>query len=306
MKQKLNIKKITIISAIVASLLVACFAGVTQLKKAGFFNTAVQSAEDEKPLTLKEIATGTPTGENPLKEVEKILKAYEKQNAFSFSGEVKLYEEVGEEDKVTETKQISFQKQGNRTYYSIGTMDYITEENQLLMIDHESKQMQFSPLENTNYDIAEAAQLEQIKKYLTADSAEAIVSATETEKIITIINPLDPAVQQYTIHYTKDNYRVTRVSMVMYRTEEMDEEDHKETEEMRKIREEEREKNSGDSTILPEELGYKQMYYEVEFIYRGFSETVVWEPKHSISNYIHKTGSEFEVNEPYKNYELNY
>jgi hypothetical protein len=307
MKKQLHIKKIIWVCALLLFMLVIGQVAITQLKKAGFFQQKEQVlTEEEKPLTIHDIAEGKPTGDDPLKEMEKILNAYSRQKVFSFSGTVKLYQEMGEEDKVTEEKNIRFQKEGSRMYYSLGSIEYITQSKHTLMVDHDSKVINVTAGEPIKAGIMESMQIEQLKKYLQANSAEAIVTETETEKIITMMNNTDPLVQQYIIRYKKDRYWITGINMIMFRTEEMEEEDYTATEQMRLQREEERSKNPADSTYLPEELGYKQSFYEVEFVYTDFMEEVVWLPTQSVENYVLLNGDAFELKELYKEYELNY
>jgi hypothetical protein len=284
-----------------------CLLGIYQIAKTQIRKhqkiEMLQNEEEEKPLTLAEIATGEKTGEDPFKEIEKIIHNYGQKNNLSYTGTIKLYENE-EDEKSTEEKTTQFKKDGNRVYYSIGPIEYIYEKAQLLMIDHESKIMQITPLEE-NAQNQQTLQLQQMKKYMEADSAQAIVTKTEKEKIITILNPLDPAVQQYSIHYNPDTYYVTEVQMVMVRTEEMTGDDYEEAEELLKQREKEKEKNPADTTMVMEELGIKQTVYRVAVFYRDFTTTVTWIPEQTIDEYILRQGSEIEPRDAYKEYELN-
>jgi hypothetical protein len=224
------------------------------------------------------------------------------QSAFSISGAIKLYEEDAEgEDKLTEEKQIEYKKEERHIYYRIGSLEYLFEKNQFLIVDHESKVMHFSLEDNFKESVVLSAQLNQIKKFITADSSEAVVTMLNGEKSITIINPFDPSVQQYTISYIPSTYRITRISMIMYRTEEMEEDDYTAMDDAK-------EKNTitADTSLTIEDFGYKQSYYHIEFVYTNYSEKVVWLPQQLIQNFLLQRNNDCILNEQYKDYELNY
>lgn len=274
---------------------------VTQLRSAGFRKSEELPERETKP-AVQDIAEGIPTGDDPVKEVEKIIKAFSEQSIFSISGAIKLYEEDAEgEDKLTEEKQMEYKKEGQHIYYRMGSLEYLFEKNQFLIVDHDSKVMHFSREDDFKESVVLSAQLNQIKKFITADSSEAIVTMLNGEKSITIINPSDPSVQQYTISYISSTYRITGISMIMYRTEEMEENDYTAMDDAK-----EKSTITPDTSLSIEDFGYKQSYYHIEFVYTNYSEKVVWLPQQLIQNFLLQRNNDCILNEQYKDYELNY
>lgn len=294
-------------AAILLGLIVVGQVAVTQLGKRALNRSDNMSVEEqEKAPTLLEIAEGVKTGDDPVKELGRIIKAYKKQKAISFTGKVKLYKDEGETP--VEESSFVYKKEGEHELYTIGPVSFVSENGEVLYVDQESRiiQLTIASEESGNKQMNRVNQFDEIKKYMEQDSAEAVVTKTDKEKIITIINSYHPSVQQYVIHYSTDTYMITEINMVMYKNETMDESDFKAAEEEINKRKEERQKNSSDTLLLPEELGYKQTLYQVDFIYDETKLIVDWIAGDKISDYISKQGKEYTLKDPYKEFDFNY
>lgn len=168
---------------------------------------------------------GTPTNDDPWKEIEKLANAYYDKQGISYKGTIKVIDDNDNTEKVIEEQEFEYSILDKNYHYRLANMEFVHKKNYLLAVDHTNKIITMSPhgevgKGNKLFD------LRTFKKLLTQQKADVRVTQYNDEKIITVDNISDPDIQGYRIHYSPKTYKVHKMLIGMLRLSplELDEE----------------------------------------------------------------------------------
>jgi len=252
---------------------------------------------------------GQPTGDDPWKEMEKLITAYYEKNGISYSGTVKLIDDNGDKEKIIEEQPFSYSFSNNEYCYSYGKMDVIDKKNFIMIVDHTNKLVALSPKSlNKKEDFFN---IRQFKKLMVEQKVTAKVTQLGDEKILTIENIQDPMIQGYRIYYSPINHKITKMLIGMLRLSPLEDENGEINENdksdnsdnnisNRQADNQGQEKNNADDE--PEVNGY---YYYVEIIYSTAKPLTMDQQGFNPENkYIRFVNGKVELAKEYQDYEL--
>ena len=195
---------------------------------------------------------GTPTNDDPWKEIEKLANAYYDKQGISYRGTIKVIDDNDNTEKVIEEQDFEYSILDKNYHYRLGSMEFVNKKNYLLAVDHTNKIITMSSQVQAGKE-SKLFDLRTFKNLLTKQKANIRVTQYNDEKIITIDNISDPDIQGYRIYYSPQTYRVHKMLIGMLRLSPLEEE--KEV-----VGQEVQEENASDGSIT--EYYY---YLEVNF-----------------------------------------
>ena len=172
---------------------------------------------------------GTPTGDDPWKEVSKLVDAYYVKTGIAYKGSIKVIDDNQDKEKVIEEQPFEYTILKNDYYYRLAYMEVVNKKDLLMAVDHENKTVSIaknSVLHKTNkpFDIR------SFKKIMEKGKAHALVTRDGDEKILTIDNIGDPDIQGYRIYYSPQTYRIRKMLIGMARLSPLEDESDNENE----------------------------------------------------------------------------
>lgn len=221
-----------------------------QKKHAGKENTplavkdAVQQVEDSVEII------GTPTGDDPWKEISKLVNAYYQKGGIEYKGSVRVIDDNGDKEKMLEEQPFEYTILNNDYYYRLAHMEVVNRKNLLMAVDNENKTISIARNVVMRKDKS-LFDLRAFKKVMEKGNAHALVTQLGEEKVLTIDNINDPDIQGYRIYYSPKTYRISKMLIGMVRLTALEEEEdaHEQTD------------NAGNS----EEIDTYYYYLEVLF-----------------------------------------
>lgn len=197
---------------------------VTQVRKSDFRKAAspdqqVNVANEEDSVEI----IGTPTNDDPWKEIEKLANAYYDKQGISYRGTIKVIDDNDNAEKVIEEQDFEYSILDKNYHYRLGSMEFVNKKNYLLAVDHANKIITMSSQVEAGKE-SKLFDLRTFKNLLTKQKANVRVTQYNDEKIITIDNISDPDIQGYRIYYSPQTYRVHKMLIGMLRLSPLEEE----------------------------------------------------------------------------------
>jgi hypothetical protein len=240
----------------------------------------VNDLEVEKP--------GVPTGDDPWKEMDKLISSYYNEKGVMFKGTLKVIDDNEETEKIIENHNFEYASLNGEFYYSITGIEVVRKRDLVLVADHANKVVAISNAiepagrKNSFFDISE------FKKIMEETKAVAEVTQEGDKKILTIDNIADPMIQGYRIYYDPVTYRIEKMLIGMVRLYSVGNETANVTAEEE-----------------VEEEGLETFTYYMEILYK---EANVLELKNGgfrpEAKFIHKTGNTMQLTSAFKSYQL--
>lgn len=215
----------------VSALVLICSVAVTQNQKknapqqdlsgsSASLNEPDRSAvQDEDSVEI----VGTPTGDDPWKEVSKLVNAYYLKSGIEYKGTIKVIDDNGDKEKVIEEQPFEYSILNTDYYYRLAQMEVVNKKNLLMAVDNENKTISIAKnvvLHKTN----KLFDMRAFKKVMEKGKAHALVTRNGDEKILTIDNIGDADIQGYRIYYSPKTYRVHKMLIGMVRLNPIDDE----------------------------------------------------------------------------------
>jgi len=298
-------KSIKIITLIVGLVLLV-FIGTSAIT--GIINNNKINSTDE---TVKEDEIenlGEPTGDDPWKEIEKIVSAQnEKDKQIDFYGTIKVIDDNGDHEKILEEHDFSYSLFRDNYYYKLASMEVVSKSDLILAADHTNKLIAVAPQQPSGkktsfFDITE------FKKLLEDQKANAVITQLGDEKIITIDSIQNPSVQAYRIYYNPVTYNINRLLVGMLRLSPLENDEitsisEPAPDEPVEERSEKTEKENADEP--PGDIEIEAFTYYVEIIYsRTERKPMTLREFKPEEKFIHRNGKQIELTEAFANYEL--
>ena len=87
---------------------------------------------------------GTPTGDDPWKEVSKLVNAYYQPGGIEYKGIIKVIDDNGDTEKVVEEQPFEYTILNTEYYYRLAEMEVVNKQNLLLAVDNTNKTISLS------------------------------------------------------------------------------------------------------------------------------------------------------------------
>lgn len=228
-------------------------------------NTDKRDTKEESP--EKAEVPGTPTNDDPWKEMDKLVHAYYGTNGISYKGLIKLIDDNGEEEKVLEEHWFEYAFSRNNFHYSLDSMEFINEDKYIMAVDHRNKLISLSAAgkQQTGTQLFD---MEEFKKIMQEQKANAEVTQSGNEKMLTIDNIQHPQIQGYRIYYDPQTYKINKMLIGMLRLSPLTEEDENYIENDSPVANGSETKEVEKNKVNTEETETDTYSYYVEVIYR--------------------------------------
>ncbi|MFC0773042.1 hypothetical protein [Terrimonas alba] len=203
MLNKKLIKILTALTLFIALTLVYTFA---QKGKAGDVEQSVKEEKNNEEVEK----TGTPTGDDPWKEMDKLVNVYYGASGITYKGLVKLIDDNGDQEKVMEEHGFEYAFSGNNFQYSLDSMEFVSQDKYIVAIDHRSRLITLSAAGKQQAG-TRLFDMEEFKKIMQEQKANAEVTQSGNEKMLTIDNIQHPQIQGYRIYYDPKTYKINKM-----------------------------------------------------------------------------------------------
>lgn len=226
---------------------------VETIRSNNSFDSTVAGNEDSVEVI------GTPTGDDPWKEVTQLVSAYYSKTGMSYKGTINVIDDNEEKEKVIEKHSFEYSILNNNYYYRLAHMELVNKKNYLVAVDHENKTVSLAPGANL-HKANKTFDIRNFKKILEKKQAHATITQLGEEKILTIDNIGDPDIQGYRIYYSPQNYRIHKMLIGMVRLSPLeDESDDQNTGEEKN--------NANEQADTNNEDGITSYYYYLEVLF---------------------------------------
>lgn len=173
---------------------------------------------------------GSPTGDDPWKEVSKLVSAYYQKGGIEYKGFIKVIDDNGDKEKVVEEQPFEYAIVNADYYYRLAHMEVVNKKNMMVAIDNENKTISIARnvvmhKSNKLFD------LRAFKKVMEKGKAHVLVTRLGNEKVLTIDNINDPDIQGYRIYYSPETYRINKMLIGMLRLSPLEDETEEQKEE---------------------------------------------------------------------------
>lgn len=216
----------------ISTLVLICSVAVTQIQKKNKPENKVPPVSIDSTLQDEDSVeiVGTPTGDDPWKEVSKLVYAYYPKGGIEYKGIIKIIDDNGNEEKVIEEHPFEYTILNADYYYRLAQMEVVKKKDLLMAIDNENKTISIArnvviPKSNKVFD------MRAFKKVMEKGKAHALVTSKGDEKILTIDDIDDPDIQGYRIYYSPKTYRIHRMLIGMARLNPLEDENENPKEE---------------------------------------------------------------------------
>jgi hypothetical protein len=159
---------------------------------------------------------GTPTGDDPWKEVAKLVDAYYLKAGIEYKGVIKVIDDNGDKEKVIEEQPFEYTILNNDYYYRLAHMEVVNRKNMLMAIDNENKTISIARSVAMQKS-SRVFDIRAFKKVMQKGNAHALVTRLGDEKVLTIDNIGDADIQGYRIYYSPQTYRIHKMLIGMAR-----------------------------------------------------------------------------------------
>jgi hypothetical protein len=245
---------------------------------------------------------GLPTGDDPWKELDNLVKAYYVKTGVLYQGTMKLFDGNGDKDKLLEEKKFEFTCFNNEYSYSLAPFEVINKKNFTVIVNHEDKVVAVASKITERTKSKDLFSLADFRKILEEQKANIKVTQLGNEKILTIDSIQDPDIQGYRIYYSPQTYKVSKMIVGMLRFSPLDdepgEEDIKKTEDIPK-------EETGTEGEQKDQAGVEGYFYYVEINYSVISPLSLRPGAFNPENkFVKIDGKKIELTAEFKEYEL--
>ena len=245
---------------------------------------------------------GTLTGDDPWKEMDKLVGAYYNKQGVSYKGSVKLIDDNGNKEKVVEEQKFEYSTIGQNMYYRLGNMEFVSKSDLVLIADHTNKIISVSRVMQTENKPKKLFDISEFKKLMEDTKAEAKVTQLGNQKILTIENITDPQIQGYRIYYDPETYHINKMLIGMLRLSPLADDDNAIDEIPADNTEQKTEKEESADT---DEQGIETYTYYMEITYDEMKSLGITEKTFNPENkFISKSGDKIELAAVYSKYQL--
>ncbi|HEV7782328.1 MAG TPA: hypothetical protein VGO58_13735 [Chitinophagaceae bacterium] len=222
MKNNKKIKTIVVTISVVL-IVVAATAGVTNGWAGWKKNAKAEKEEETLSTVMDETNIGIATNDDPWKEMEKLVEGYYggEQQVF-YSGTMKLFDDNEEKQKVLEEHAFDYSFFRGQYYYKLGEIECVAKDGFILMVNHGDRTMSLAPVLQSTAKQESILDMKKFREMMEAGKATAKVTQNGADKIITVNNVQDPAVQGYQVFYDPASYRIRKIVIGMIRFEPLD------------------------------------------------------------------------------------
>lgn len=196
----------------------------TQVTKTNAEQNVASDSDSTTQLEDSVEVIGTPTGENPWKEMANLIKEYYNRKGIRYSGTIKVIDDNQPIEKVIEEQPFEYSIINGLYYYRLGPMELVCKKNFLLSVDNDNKTISFSKNVIFHTGGHKVFDVRTLKKLLQKGGAHAQVTQNGDEKILTIDHIADPNIQGYRIYYSPQTYKVHKILIGMLRLNSLDDE----------------------------------------------------------------------------------
>ena len=165
---------------------------------------------------------GEPTGDDPWKELDNLVKAYYIKEGVLYEGNMKLYDDNGDKEKLLEEKKFEYTYFNNEYSYSLEPLEVVNKKDYAVIVNHDDKIIAVTPKITTKTKKKGLLNLSDFKKILEEQNANTKVTRRGNEKILTIDSIQDPDIQGYRIYYSPETYKISRIFIGMVRLSPLD------------------------------------------------------------------------------------
>lgn len=164
---------------------------------------------------------GIPTGDDPFEQVNNLLSVYNGKNGVAYTGQVKLIDDNGDKEKVMEEHVFSCSYFKGNSEYAIDSTIFINAQGRAVVVDLRNK---IISLAATPGKVAESQlfDITRFKQLLEEKKANASVTQTDKEKLLTIDSIQDPQIQGYRIYYDPVTFNINKIMIGMVRLYSLD------------------------------------------------------------------------------------
>jgi len=217
----------------VSALVLICSVAVTQARKKNKPEKKMPAVSIDSTLQYEDSVeiVGMPTGDDPWKEIAKLVNAYYQNGGIEYKGIIKVIDDNGDKEKVIEEQPFEYTIINTDYYYRLAHMEVVNKKNMLVAVDNENKTISIAKnvaMHTTN----KMFDLRAFKKVMEKGKAHALVTRVGNEKVLTIDNINDPDIQGYRIYYSPENYRVSKMLIGMARLTPLEDEKEEQNEEV--------------------------------------------------------------------------
>lgn len=219
MKRNL-IKYFLIFLLLATGALIYVYAQKNNLFSSNEKKTDIKLEEQEQPEDI-----GVLTDDDPWKEIDKLVAAYYNMKGITYLGNIKLIDDNGDKEKILEEHKFQYSTFGRNMYYKLGSMEFVTKENLILVADHNNKFISVSRQNVETNHTKKLFDIGEFKKLMEQSKANAKITQSGTQKILTIENIKDPQIQGYRIYYDPLTYQINKMLIGMLRLSPLSEEE---------------------------------------------------------------------------------
>lgn len=259
------------------------------------FDNRNANHQEEKAVVKEEEAKeeqGIPTGDDPWKEMEKLVNAYYKEENFLYKGMVKLIDDNQEEEKVMEEYPFQYQYANGNFYYSLDSMEFVRQAQYLLAVDHRGKLISLSSPGQTR-SVSKLFDIADFRDLIEKQKASAVVTIADGVKMLTLEHIQDPQIQGYRIYYDPETYSIQKMLIGMLRLSPLEEESG--IEDVNTVSGEGKE---GSDTEVPTYSYYLEIGYKEKKALPGKAGMDV------LSKFLSRHGEAFSLQPAYKDYQM--
>jgi hypothetical protein len=166
---------------------------------------------------------GQLTNDDPWNEMDKIVAANSSAEGIFFKGIVKLVDDNGDKEKILEEQNFEYSFVGRNMYQKLGNMEFINKPELLLVADHSNKIIAVASGQQEN-KTTRFFDIKEFKKVMEKTKAEAKVTQTGDQKLLSIENIDDAQIQGYRIYYNPSTYAINKILIGMLRLSPLDNE----------------------------------------------------------------------------------
>ena len=261
MYNKKIVKSLGIFALLIVLALVYTFA-----QKGKSSNAAVSQNESEK--TVDEIETpGKPTDDDPWKEMDKLVHAYYGTSGVSYKGLIKLTDDNGDQEKTLEQHPFEYSFFDGNFQYSLDSMEFVSQDKYILAVDHRNRLISLSA-NGKQQTSSQLFDMKEFKKIMVEQKANAMVTQSGDEKMLTIDNIQHPQIQGYRIYYDPQTYKINKMLIGMLRLSPLAGEDENYIENDSPVTNESAAQEAETNNVNTEETEIDTYSYYVEIIYR--------------------------------------
>lgn len=204
---------IIVLSIFLLGALAYTLAQTTKFNPFGIKKSFVETGDEEENSIQY---TGTPTGDDPWKEVDKLVAAYYSTSGIYYEGIMQLTDDNNKRERIIEENKFNYTILGQEYYYRLGEIEVVSKNKFTIVVNHQHQSIGFVP-SSTNSNKAVLFSPDEFKKLMTERNASAQVTLLDSLKVLTIDNIEDPSIQGYHIYYDPVTYRIKRMLIGMLR-----------------------------------------------------------------------------------------